>query len=58
MIGFNPGNVQRVYHYSGFRPIRAVITLAVGFILGWSVCAHQAPKIDRPIHAGIQYAPR
>ncbi len=41
--------VQLVYHYPGRRPLRALLILGLGFLLGWSACARHDPVIVRPM---------
>ncbi len=62
IFGPSPANanvqVQRVYHYAGRRPFRAVMILGLGFVLGWSVCTHHYETVDRTMMVLPQLGPR
>lgn len=40
MIFPNRGNIQRIVHYQGRRPWRALFFVFIGYLLGWYACTH------------------
>ena len=44
-------NVQRVVHYQGRRPLRALFFIFLGYLIGWYACARDSigRLTDHPI---------